>query len=42
MIKDLQDNSSSDPKLPDIHIGFRKGRGPEIKLPTSIGSKKKQ
>ena len=25
-------------KLPDVQAGFRKGRGPEIKLPTSAGS----
>ena len=29
-------------ELPDIQAGFRKGRGPEIKLPTSAGSLKKQ
>ena len=29
-------------ELPDVQVGFRKGRGPEIKLPTSIGSLKKQ
>ena len=29
-------------ELPDIQAGFRKGRGPEIKLPTSAGSWKKQ
>jgi len=29
-------------ELPDIEAGFRKGRGPEIKLPTSSGSSKKQ
>ena len=29
-------------KLPDVQAGFRKGRGTEIKLPTSIGSSKKQ
>ena len=29
-------------ELPDIRAGFRKGRGPEIKLPTSAGSSKKQ
>ena len=29
-------------KLPDVQAGFRKGRGPEIKLPTSTGSSKKQ
>ena len=25
-------------ELPDVQAGFRKGRGPEIKLPTSAGS----
>ena len=29
-------------ELPDVQAGFRKGRGPEIKLPTSTGSLKKQ
>ena len=29
-------------ELPDVQDGFRKGRGPEIKLPTSAGSWKKQ
>jgi len=30
-------------ELPDVQAGFRKGReGPEIKLPTSVGSSKKQ
>ena len=29
-------------ELPDVQAGFRKGRGPEIKLPTSIGPLKKQ
>ena len=29
-------------ELPDSQAGFRKGREPEIKLPTSIGSLKKQ
>ena len=28
--------------LPDIQAGFRKGRGPEIKLPKFAGSSKKQ
>ena len=28
-------------ELPDVQAGFRKGRGPEIKLPTSAGSWKK-
>ena len=28
-------------ELPDIQAGFRKGRGPEIKSPTSVGSQKK-
>ena len=29
-------------ELPDVQAGFRKGRGPEIKLPTSAGSWKEQ
>ena len=29
-------------ELPDVQAGFRKGRGQEIKLPTSAGSSKKQ
>ena len=29
-------------ELPDVQAGFRKGRKPEIKLPTSTGSWKKQ
>ena len=29
-------------ELPDVQAGFRKGRGTEIKLPTSIGSLEKQ
>ena len=29
-------------ELPDVQVGFRKGREPEIKLPTSVGSLKKQ
>ena len=29
-------------ELPDVQTGFRKGREPEIKLPTSVGSQKKQ
>ena len=29
-------------ELPDVQAGFRKGRGPEIKLPTSTGSCRKQ
>ena len=29
-------------ELPDVQAGFRKGRGTEIKLPTSVGSWKKQ
>ena len=28
-------------ELPDVQAGFRKGIGPEIKLPTSVGSSKK-
>ena len=29
-------------ELPDVQPGFRKGRGTKIKLPSSIGSSKKQ
>ena len=29
-------------ELPDVQAGFRKGREPEIRLPTSAGSSKKQ
>ena len=29
-------------ELPDVQPGFRKGQEPEIKLPTSAGSWKKQ
>jgi len=29
-------------ELPDVQAGYRKGREPEIKLPTSAGSSKKQ
>ena len=29
-------------ELPDVQAGFRKGREPKIKLPTSTGSSKKQ
>ena len=29
-------------ELPDVQIGFRKGRGTRFKLPTFTGSKKKQ
>ena len=29
-------------EIPDVQAGFRKGRGTEIKLPTSTGSWKKQ
>ena len=29
-------------EFPDVQDGFRKGRGPEIKLPTSVGSLKEQ
>ena len=29
-------------ELPDVQPGFRKGREPEVKLPTSTGSSKKQ
>ena len=29
-------------ELPDVQAGFRKAEEPEIKLPTSVGSLKKQ
>ena len=29
-------------ELPDVQVGFRKGKETEIKLPTSVGSLKKQ
>ena len=29
-------------ELPEVQVGFRKGKEPEIKLPTSAGSWKKQ
>ena len=29
-------------ELPDVHIGFTKGRNQELKLPTLAGSQKKQ
>ena len=29
-------------ELPDVQAGFRKPEEPEIKLPTSVGSSKKQ
>ena len=29
-------------ELPHVQAGFRKDREPEIKLPTSVGSSKKQ
>ena len=29
-------------ELPDVQVGFRKAEEPEVKLPTSIGSSKKQ
>ena len=29
-------------EIPDVEAGFRKGREPEIKLPTSTGTSKKQ
>ena len=29
-------------EIPDIQAGFRKGKEPEIELPTSAGSSKKQ
>ena len=44
MLKILQARLKQDVncELPDVQARFRKGRGPEIKLPTSSGSWKKQ
>ena len=44
MLKILQDRLQQylNCELPDIQAGFRKGRGTNIKLPTSIGSSKEQ
>ena len=44
MLKVLQDKFQQylNWKLPDVQAIFRKGREPEIKLPTSNGSSKKQ
>ena len=44
MLKNLQARLQQyvNHELPDLQAGFRKGREPEIKLPTSSGSWKKQ
>ena len=44
MLKILQDRLQQymNHELPDVQAGFIKGRGTEIKLPTSTGSSKKQ
>ena len=44
MLKILQDRLQQyvNCELPDVQAGFRKGRGAEMKLPTSAGSWKKQ
>ena len=42
MLRILQSKLQQYQELADVQAGFRKGRGPEIKLPTSIGSLKKQ
>src|SRR5574337_1030029 len=44
MLKNLQARLQQyvNRELPDVQAGFRKGRGTEIKLPTSAGSLKKQ
>ena len=44
MLKILQARlqQSMNCELPDVQAGFRKGREPEIKLPTSAGSSKTQ
>ena len=44
MLKILQANLQQymNHELPDVQAGFRKSRGTKIKLPTSVGSSKKQ
>ena len=44
MLKILQARlqQSMNQELPDVKAGFRKGRGTRDKLPTSVGSSKKQ
>ena len=44
MLKILQDRLQQymNHKLPDVQVGFIKAEEPEIKLPTSTGSLKKQ
>ena len=44
MLKILQANLQQyiNCELPDVQLGFRKSEEPEIKLPTSTGSSKKQ
>ena len=37
-----QASTVCEPRISRFQAGFRKGRGPEIKLPTSAGSSKKQ
>ena len=32
----------TNPELPDVQAGFTKAKEPEIKLPTFVGSQKKQ
>ena len=44
MLKILQDRLQQymNHELPDVQAGFRKAKEPEFKLPTSVGSEKKQ
>ena len=42
MLKIFQARQYVNHELPDVQAGFRKGKEPEIKLPTSAGSLKKQ
>ena len=44
MLKILQDRLQQyvNHELPDVQAGFRKGKEPEIKFPTSAGSLEKQ
>ena len=42
MLKIFQARQYVNHELPDVQAGFRKAEEPEIKLPVSIGSLKKQ
>ena len=42
MLKILQARLQQYPELPDVQAGFGKAEEPDIKLPTSVGSSRKQ